>query len=105
MLFQHDSSTHVWLPHTGVHSDLIMTEDDHSRKVVGWLLVQQETAWHHLAQVRTTLETVGCPLAYYVDNHLIFKHPEEIETQFVRALRTQQVDVKFTAKRYPEAKG
>lgn len=105
MLFQHDSSTHVWLPHTGAHSDLIMTEDDHSRKVVGWLLVEQETAWNHLTQVRTTLETVGCPLAYYVDNHLIFKHPDDIETQFVRALRAQQVDVKFTAKRYPEAKG
>jgi hypothetical protein len=105
MLYQHDSSIHVWLPYTGVLSTLIMTEDDHSRRVVGALLVPHDTAWHHLTVVRATLEADGCPLAYYVDNHIIFKHSQDIDTQFVRALRAVGVDVKFTAKRYPEAKG
>jgi hypothetical protein len=105
MLFQHDSSIHAWLPYTHEHSTLIMTEDDHSRKVVGWLLVDQDTSWNHLTTVRATLETVGCPLSYYVDNHIIFRHVDEVETQFARALRSVEVDVKFTAKRYPEAKG
>ena len=105
MLFQHDSSVHMWLPYTDRQDYLIMTEDDHSRKVVGSLLVPQETAWHHLCVVRGTLETFGCPLAYYVDNHMIFKQPQEIDTQFVRSLRTVEVDVQFTAKQYPEAKG
>jgi len=105
MLFQHDSSIHVWVPYTRRHDTLIMTEDDHSRKVVGGLLVPKDTSWHHMTMVRKTLETHGCPLAYYVDNHIIFHHPDEIQTQFVRALRSVEVDVKFTAKKYPEAKG
>jgi hypothetical protein len=105
MLFQHDSSIHVWMPHTKGLDTLIMTEDDHSRKVVGALLVAKDMAWNHLTTARATLESFGRPLSYYVDNHLIFRQQEEVESQFVRALRTVEVDVKFTAKRYPEAKG
>lgn len=105
MLFQHDSSIHVWMPHTGGLDTLVMTEDDHSRKVVGALFVPKDTTWAHLTVVRSTLEAHGCPLAYYVDNHIIFHQQDEKETQFVRALRAVEVDVKFTAKRYPEAKG
>lgn len=57
VLFQHDSSRHIWLPYTGEYSTLIATQDDHSRKVVGGLLVASETAWEHLVVARETLET------------------------------------------------
>lgn len=105
LLFQHDSSIHLWLPHTGRKDTLILTEDDHSRKVVGALLVPHDTAWHHLCVVRDAIETHGCPLAYYLDNHMIFHHPDELNTQFSRALRAVEIAVRFTAKQHPEAKG
>jgi|GEM_PF-3498929 len=38
------------------HFVLIMTEDDHSRKVVGGVLVPRDTAWHYLCVVRHTVE-------------------------------------------------
>ena len=59
---------------------------------------------HHLCVVRQSLETYGCPLAYYVDNHSIFRSQTEGHTQFSRALAAVGVSVKFTKKAYPEAK-
>ena len=47
-LYQHDSSHHAWLPLTGRNDVLILTKDDHSRKIVGGLLGPSDTAWHHL---------------------------------------------------------
>jgi len=61
VLFQHDSSRHIWLPYTREYSTLIATQDDHSRKVVGGLLVASETAWEHLVVARETLESYGRP--------------------------------------------
>lgn len=104
-LWQHDSSQHVWLPLTGRYASLILTEDDHSRKVVGGLLVPQESAWHHLCVVRKSIEMYGLPLAYYLDNHSIFKPRTEPQTQFSRALSAVGISLKFTAKAHPQAKG
>lgn len=105
ILWQHDSSHHVWVPHTKRMSVLILTEDDHSRKVVGGLLVPRDTAWHHLTVVRTSIELYGCPLAYYVDNHSIFRPETSEHTQFTRALTSINTEVKFTKKAHPESKG
>lgn len=105
VLWQHDSSHHVWLPHTKREDVLILTEDDHSRKVVGGLLVPRDTAWHHLTVARRSIEQFGCPIAYYVDNHLLFNPQSSPYTQFTRALASVGVAVKLTGKANPEAKG
>lgn len=105
ILWQHDSSHHIWVPRTQRMSVLILTEDDHSRKVVGGLLVPRDTSWHHLTTVRTSIETYGCPLAYYVDNHAIFKPENNEHTQFTRALASVNSTVKFTKKAHPQSKG
>ncbi len=105
ILWQHDSSHHVWLPLTKRRDVLILTEDDHSRKVVGGILVPRDTAWHHLTVVRKAIETYGCPVAYYVDNHSIFRPETNEHTQFTRALSGVDITVKFTAKAHPESKG
>jgi hypothetical protein len=34
-LYQHDTSFHLWVPALKIKTALILTEDDHSRKVVG----------------------------------------------------------------------
>lgn len=105
MLFQHDSSPHVWVPHTKRHDALILTIDDHSRKVVGARLVPHDTSWNHLCVVRETLETHGCPLAYYTDNHRIFQPSTEPHVQFARALESLGIALKLTGKAQPQAKG
>jgi hypothetical protein len=105
ILWQHDSSHHIWLPRTRRMDVLILTEDDHSRKVVGGLLVPRDTTWHHLTVVRNSIEMYGAPLAYYVDNHSIFRPETNEHTQFTRALASVKIEVKFTAKAHPEAKG
>jgi len=105
ILWQHDSSHHVWLPHTKRMDVLVLTEDDHSRKVVGGLLVPRDTSWHNLAVARGSIEQYGCPLAYYTDNHQIFSGQTEEYTQFSRALAAVNIELKLAPKATPEAKG
>jgi len=105
LLYQHDSSPHLWLPKTGRKDSMILTLDDHSRKAVGVRLVAHDTAWNHLCVVRQTIESTGTPLAYYTDHHQIFNPDTEINGQFARALRSVGVTPKLAPKARPQAKG
>lgn len=115
-LFQHDASTHLWLPDTMQKNDLILTIDDYSRLFVGWELVERENAWEHLCVARKTFETYGTPLAYYVDEHSLFKFvryegihnvlritDEEANVQFRRVLNTIGVGIIYA--KTAQAKG
>ena len=104
-LFQHDSSPHLWVPATNRTDVLILTIDDHSRKIVGARLVPQDTSWHHICVVRQTLETHGRPIAYYTDNHQIFQSHTDLHVQFARVLRDLKIDPRLTGKAQPQAKG
>ncbi len=104
-LFQHDSSPHLWVPATNRTDALILTIDDHSRKIVGARLVPHDTSWHHLCVVRETVETYGRPIAYYTDNHMIFLPGNDLNAQFTRALYALEIDPRLTGKGHPEAKG
>jgi hypothetical protein len=117
-LYQHDTSNHAWLPNTGRHHDLIMTEDDHSRLVVNGILVEKEGSWKHLQMTRAAIEAYGMPMVYYVDRHSTFKSPrmngihnkslpwkQEGITQFRRALETLGIGVNYAPKGEGEAKG
>jgi len=116
VLFQHDTSRHCWLPRIGGYQDLILTQDDYSRRLVAWRLLPQETLWAHLALVQATLERVGLPQAYYVDQHSFFRYvahgsfwrryrpkTDQGEVQFRRAL--QALDVGVIYAQTPQAKG
>jgi len=118
VLFQHDSSHHVWLPRTERRHPLIFTEDDYSRRVVGAKIVEMESSWEHLSVLRKVIESYGRPLAYYVDNHSIFRYvgytsrhyayvkgPDEGEIQFKRALSSLGVGLIYTGKGEAQAKG
>jgi len=117
-LFQHDSSYHLWLPHRKEKQYLILTKDDYSRQVVGARLVEAETSFEHLQTVRQTVSTYGIPLAYYLDNHSIFRfvlhqgvhvryklREDEGEIQFRRALSSLGAGMIYTGKRQAQAKG
>lgn len=118
VLYQHDTSHHLWLPLTGQRQALILTEDDYSRKVVGTRLVEDESSWGHLSLSREVIERYGIPLAYYVDNHSIFRHVgytsrhykykkgiDEGEIQFKRALESINTGLIYTGKGEAQAKG
>jgi len=117
-LFQHDSSYHLWVPHRREKQYLILTKDDYSRKVVGARIVQRETTFEHLETVRQTVSSHGIPLAYYLDNHSIFRfvlhqgvhvryklREDEGEIQFRRALSNLGIGMIYTGKRQAQAKG
>ena len=117
-LFQHDSSDHRWIPCREGRQYLLLTEDDYSRRVVGASIVDRETSWEHLKIVRQAVERFGRPLAYYVDQHSIFRFVEhhgvhvrytrgldEGAIQFKRALRQLDIGVIYTRKGAAEAKG
>jgi transposase InsO family protein len=117
-LFQHDSSYHLWLPSTRKKQYLIITKDDHSRMIVGAKIVEVETSFEHLQVVRQTISTYGIPLAYYLDNHSIFRfvlrqgvhvryklREDEGEIQFRRALSSLGIGIVYTGKRQAQAKG
>jgi len=118
VLFQHDSSHHAWLPVTRRKHWLILTEDDYSRVVVGGKLVEEESSWDHLLLTREVVQRYGRPLAYYVDNHSIFRYvgytsrhyryvkgPDQGEIQFKRALASLGVGLVYTEKGAAQAKG
>jgi len=108
-LYQHDTSRHIWIPHSKRYHDLIMTKDDHSRRTIEYGLHESESAWLHLYHARRAAERYGMPLAYYVDRHSIFKFnlsntcihytrrisEEEGKVQFKRALNSLDVAVLY----------
>jgi len=117
-LFQHDSSRHLWVPALGGYQVLILTKDDYSRLFVGAQIVENEGSFEHLQVARNTVERYGRPLAYYVDQHSIFRFVEhhgvhvhyraevdEAEIQFKRALRDVDIGLIYAGKGKAEAKG
>jgi hypothetical protein len=115
-LWHHDTSHHRWLPRLDGYQDLILTQDDYSRRIVGWRLEAQERLWHHLCVVREAVERWGRPLAYYVDEHSYFRYvthtsawrrerlrTDDGELQFRRVL--QALDVGVVYAHSPQAKG
>lgn len=118
VLFQHDTSQHLWIPYLRQRQSVILTQDDYSRKVLGAVIVEQETTAAHLSLTRQVIERYGLPFAYYVDNHSIFRFVEregrhykyiagesEAEVQFKRALNSIGVGLIYTGKGKGAAKG
>ena len=81
-------------------------------------MVERETTFEHLQTVRQTVSTYGIPLAYYLDNHSIFRfvlhrgvhvryklREDEGEIQFRKALSSLEVGMIYTGKRQAQAKG
>lgn len=117
-LFQHDSSHHLWVPALGGIQYLILTKDDYSRLFVEAQLFENEGSFEHLQVGRRGIERCGRPLAYYVDQHSIFRFVDrqgvhvnyragldEGEVQFRRALQSLDIGLIYTRKGAAEAKG
>ena len=118
MLLQHDTSIHNWIPCLPTKQALILTKDDYSRKLLGGIIVPVETSWDHIMRVKEIVLKYGIPVAYYVDNHSIFKYVsydggyirniqkgEEGKVQFHRVLTMLGVNLIHTGIGEAQAKG
>jgi hypothetical protein len=88
-LWQHDSSPHPWWP-AEHYPVLILTLDDHSRKIVAGSFVRSDTTWDHFTHLRLPIETHGPPACLYTDGLSLFGHhapADRLDThsQFQRA--------------------
>lgn len=86
--------------------------------VVGARIIEVESSFEHLQTVKETILRYGIPLAYYLDNHSIFRfvlhqgvhvryklREDEGEIQFKRALSSLGIGMIYTGKRQAQAKG
>jgi hypothetical protein len=88
-LWQHDSSPHPWWP-ADSYPTLILTLDDHSRKLVAATFAPSDTTWSHFLHLRQALEQHGQPAALYTDGLSLFGHRSpadrhDTHSQFQRA--------------------
>jgi mono/diheme cytochrome c family protein len=88
-LWQHDSSPHPWWP-TDTYPTLILTADDHSRKIVAGTFVPSDPTWSHFRHLRSPIEKHGPPATLYTDGLSLFGHRStadrlDTHSQFQRA--------------------
>lgn len=88
-LYQHDSSPHAWWPDSTLQV-LILTLDDHSRRIMAGAFAS-DTTWDHFCLLRPLFENPGPPLAFYTDGLSLFGHTStadrlDTHSQFQRAL-------------------
>ena len=94
-LWQHDSSPHSWWP-AEQYPTLILTLDDHSRKILGGTFVPSDTTWSHFCHLRRILEQYGLPACIYTDGLCLFGHRSpadrlDTHSQFQRAFSAMGV--------------
>jgi integrase-like protein len=94
-LWQHDSSPHRWWPGASLQT-LILTADDHSRKIVAGRF-DADTTWSHFCLLRPAFQGYGCPASFYTDGLSLFGHTSaqdrlDTMTQFQRALSALRVN-------------
>lgn len=105
-LWQHDSSPHQWWPAASPQT-LILTADDHSRKIVAGRF-DGDTTWSHFCLLRPAFEKHCCPATFYTDGLSLFGHTsaqDRLDTvsQFQRALGALGINHRVAPS--PQAKG
>jgi len=106
-LWQHDSSIHQWWPAEDKQT-LLLTVDDHSRKLLAAVFVPTDTTWHHFQHFRRTFTVHGLPVALYTDGLALFGHQStqdnrDPRSEFQRALTA--LGVSHLVAPSPQAKG
>jgi hypothetical protein len=106
-LWQHDSSIHQWWP-ADEKQTLLLTVDDHSRKLLGAVFVPTDTTWNHFEHFRYLFLRHGLPLVVYTDGLSLFGHDSMADdrdpcSEFQRALSA--LGVTHLVAPSPQAKG
>jgi hypothetical protein len=106
-LWQHDSSIHQWWPDRAKQT-LLLTVDDHSRKLLGAVFVPTDTTWNHFEHFRRLLLRHGLPVVVYTDGLSLFGHDSMADdrdprSEFQRAFSA--LGVTHLVAPSPQAKG
>jgi hypothetical protein len=106
-LWQHDSSIHQWW--LADHKQtLLLTVDDHSRKLLGATFVPTDTTWNHFEHFRRLFTKHNMPLAVYTDGLNLFGHVSTADdrdpcSEFQRAFTA--LGISHLVAPSPQAKG
>ncbi len=106
-LWQHDSSIHQWWPAADKQT-LLLTVDDHSRKLLGAVFVPTDTTWNHFEHFRRLFVQHDLPLVVYTDGLSLFGHDSMADdrdpcSEFQRAFTA--LGVTHLVAPSPQAKG
>jgi hypothetical protein len=106
-LWQHDSSIHQWWP-AQAKQTLLLTVDDHSRKLLGAVFVPTDTTWNHFEHFRRLFLAHALPLVVYTDGLSLFGHDSMADdrdpcSEFQRAFSA--LGVTHLVAPSPQAKG
>ena len=106
-LWQHDSSSHQWWP-AAAKQTLLLTVDDHSRKLLGAVFVPTDTTWNHFEHFRRLFLWHSLPLVVYTDGLSLFGHDSMADdrdpcSEFQRAFSA--LGVTHLVAPSPQAKG
>jgi hypothetical protein len=106
-LWQHDSSIHQWWPAEDKQT-LLLTVDDHSRKLLGAVFVPTDTTWNHFEHFRSLFLQHLIPLVVYTDGLNLFGHDSMADdrdpcSEFQRAFAA--LGVTHLVAPSPQAKG
>ena len=106
-LWQHDSSIHQWWPAADKQT-LLLTVDDHSRKLLGAVFVPTDTTWNHFEHFRRLFLQHGLPMVVYTDGLSLFGHDSMADdrdpcSEFQRAFSA--LGVTHLVAPSPQAKG
>ena len=106
-LWQHDSSVHQWWPAEDKQT-LLLTVDDHSRKLLGAVFVPTDTTWNHFEHFRRLFLRHGLPMVVYTDGLSLFGHDSMADdrdpcSEFQRAFSA--LGVTHLVAPSPQAKG
>jgi hypothetical protein len=106
-LWQHDSSIHQWWP-ADERQTLLLTVDDHSRKLLGAVFVPTDTTWNHFEHFRRLFLQHCLPMVVYTDGLSLFGHDSMADdrdprSEFQRAFSA--LGVTHLVAPSPQAKG
>ena len=108
MLIQVDGSFHPWLGDQVPPFTLLIAVDDTTGTVVNALFCEKEEAYTYFLLIQGLVQSVGLPVALYVDRHGVFRHTPGAglpgtATQFSRAMDELGIQIIFALS--PQAKG
>lgn len=106
-LWQHDSSIHQWWP-ADEKQTLLLTVDDHSRRLLGAVFVPTDTTWNHFEHFRRLFLRHSLPMVVYTDGLSLFGHDSMADdrdpcSEFQRAFSA--LGVTHLVAPSPQAKG
>lgn len=80
----------MWAPDAGEKWYVITSLDDHSRRILYADLFERESSWAHIVAAKYVAATFGIALAYYVDNHVIFRYLEKRDNRHCKYTATEE---------------